>query len=120
MYRGLEDRHCFVRLSDVDHFWQRSGVLDLLGMAMADWCGSMAVPLSVYVSPLSWLRHGGAGVCVLDSKCWKTQLTLQQQHVLHCENEDLAAAIDALVLQREPRQLPTITYWGKKVDQFKL
>ena len=103
-----------VLLSDTDHFWQRRGILGLLGMTMADWCRSMGVPLSVYESPLSWLRHGGAGVCVLDAKCWKTQLTLQQQHNLICENEDLAAAFDALVLQREPHELPTISYRGKK------
>ncbi len=104
----------------MDHFWQRRAVLGLLGLPVAEWCCDFGMPLSIYASPLSWLRRGGAGACVLDAKCWKTQLTLQQQHVLHCENEDLAAAIDALVLQREPRQLPTITYWGKKVDQFKM
>ncbi len=72
------------------------------------------VPLSVYESPLSWLRRGGSGGCVLDSTCWKTQSILRKQHELICENEDLAVAIDALVLQREPRELPTISYVGRK------
>ncbi len=104
----------------MDHFWQRRAVLGLLGLPVAEWCCDFGAPLLIYASPLSWLRHGGAGACVLDPKCWKTQLTLQQQHRLICERETLAAEIDALILQREPRQLPTISYLGKKVDEFKL
>ena len=102
------------RLDDEGHFWRRRALLGLLGLPIAEWCAEFDWPLSIYTSPLSWLRHGGAGVCVLDTKCWKTQLVLQQQHNLICEGENLAAAIDALVLQREPRELPTISYRGKK------
>ncbi len=100
------------RLGDVDHFWQRRGLLGLLGLPVAEWCCDMGAPLSIYISPLSWLRHGGAGVCVLDSKCWKTRSILRQQNELICETEELAAEIDTLVLRQEPRQLPTIIYRG--------
>ncbi len=100
------------RLGDEDYFWRRRGVLGLLGLPVADWCHAMGASLAVYASPLSWLRRGGAGVCMLDLTCWKTQSTLQKQHHLICENENLAAGIDALVLRQEPRELPTISYQG--------
>ncbi len=72
-------------------------------------CGK---PIRLLSTPERWRGARGARVCVLDSTCWKTQSMLQQQHNLICENEDLAAEIDALVLRQEPRELPTISYRG--------
>ncbi len=55
-----------VDLDHPDRFWRRRGEALVLGSAYLDIAGQEGEPVPVFRNPMSWLRSGGAGVCILD------------------------------------------------------
>ncbi len=55
-----------VDLDHPDHFWRRRGEALVLGSAYLDIAGQEGEPVPVFRNPMSWLRSGGVGVCILD------------------------------------------------------
>ena len=80
---------------DVDHperFWRRRGHAVVLGNVFLEIAGQELEPVPVFRTPLSWLRSGGAGICVLD---WDYVRDLLLDHELVAEDLALGAELDA-------------------------
>lgn len=74
---------------DVDHperFWRRHGKALVLGATYLEIAGQELAPVPVFKTPISWLKSGGAGVCILDW-AWARELLLD--HDLIAEDVDL-------------------------------
>ena len=68
---------------DVDHpdrFWRRRGEALVLGNAFLEIAGQELEPVPVFSTPISWIRSGGAGVCILDWD-WARELLLDRELV---------------------------------------
>lgn len=98
------------RTSEPARFWIRAGLAAVLGFDFSMECVDLERPLPVYLTPLSWLRAGGEGVCVLNSNAWEARRLLRDAAELICETEDLARACRNVTRQREPRDYPAINY----------
>ena len=55
-----------VDLDRPERFWRRHGKAVLLGNAFLEIAGETCEPVPVFKTPLSWLKAGGAGICILD------------------------------------------------------
>ena len=104
------------RTSEPGRFWIRVGLAGVLGYDFATMCVDLERPLSVHLTPLSWLRAGGEGLCVLNSNAWEARRLLRDAVELTCETEDLARACRDLTRQREPRDYPAINYIAQGDD----
>ena len=98
------------RTGEPGRFWLRAGLAAVLGYDFATMCVDLERPLPVYPTPLSWLRAGGEGLCVLNSNGWEARRLLRDAAELICQTEDLARACRDLTRQREPRDYPAINY----------
>ncbi len=75
-----------VDLDHPDRFWRRRGEALVLGNAFLEIAGQEGEPVPVFGNPLTWLRSGGAGVCILD---WDWCRELLLDHELIAEDLDL-------------------------------
>ena len=81
-----------VYLDHPDHFWRRRGEALVLGAAYLDITGQEGAPIPVFRNPMSWLKAGGAGVCILD---WDWARDLLLDHELIVEDVELGERLDA-------------------------
>ena len=81
-----------VDLDHPDRFWRRRGHAVVLGNVFPEIAGQELEPVPVFRTPLSWLRSGGAGICVLD---WDYVRDLLLDHELVAEDLALGAELDA-------------------------
>ncbi len=84
-----------VDLDHPDRFWRRRGEALVLGNAFLEIAGREGEPITVFRTPLSWLRSGGAGVCILDSG-WTRELLLD--HELIAEDIELGNRLQAALM----------------------
>ena len=80
---------------DVDHrtqFWRRCGKALVLGDAYLEIAGQEGAPITVFKTPMSWLKAGGAGICILD---WDWARDLLLDHELIAEDFDLGNQLEA-------------------------
>ena len=81
-----------------DHFWRRRGEALVLGSAYLEIAGQEGEPITVFKTPMSWLKAGGAGICILDWD-WARDLLLDLELV--AENlvlgERLEAALEPVI-----------------------
>ena len=80
-----------VDLDRPDRFWRRRGEALVLGSAFLDIAGQEGAPIPVFRNPMSWLKAGGAGVCILD---WDWVRDLLLDHELIAEDLDLGDVLD--------------------------
>lgn len=83
-----------VDLDHPDHFWRRRGKAVLLGNAFLEIAGQECEPVPVFLTPLSWLRSGGAGVCILD---WNYARDLLLDHELIAEDIEFGTRLEAVL-----------------------
>ena len=69
-----------VDLDHPDRFWRRRGEALVLGAAYLEIAGQEGEPITVFKTPMSWLRSGGAGVVILDWD-WARDLLLDLELV---------------------------------------
>ncbi len=81
-----------VDLDRPDRFWRRRGQAVILGNAYLEIAGQEDEPVPVFKTPLSWLRSGGAGVCILD---WAWTRDLLRDRELIAEDLDLGDRLAA-------------------------
>ena len=81
-----------VDLDHPDHFWRRRGEAVVLGNAYLEIAGETCAPITVFKTPMSWLKSGGAGVVVLD---WAWARDLLLDHELIAEDLDLGDRLAA-------------------------
>ena len=55
-----------VDLDQPDRYWRRRSEALVLGSAYLEIAGQEGEPITVFRSPMSWLRSGGDGICILD------------------------------------------------------
>ena len=80
---------------DLDHperYWLRHGQAVLLGVAFLEVAGQEGEPVPVFSTPISWLKSGGAGVCVLN---WNYVRDLLLDHLLIAEDIKLGTRLEA-------------------------
>ena len=75
-----------------DRFWHRRGKAVILGNAYLEIAGHECEPVPVFKNPLTWLRSGGAGVCILDWS-WTRDLLLDLELV--AEGVELGNRLEA-------------------------
>jgi hypothetical protein len=80
-----------VDLDRPERFWRRRGEALVLGNAYLEIAGQEGEPVPVFKNPISWLKSGGAGICVLD---WNWARDLLLDHELIAEDLDLGAALE--------------------------
>ncbi|MEE8534659.1 MAG: hypothetical protein V3S45_01360 [Kiloniellales bacterium] len=81
-----------VDLDQPDRFWRRRGEALVLGSAYLDIAGQEGAPIPVFRNPMSWLKAGGAGVCILDWD-WARDLLLGFELIV--EGLDLGDQLEA-------------------------
>ncbi len=81
-----------VDLDHPDRHWRRRGEAVVLGNAYLEIAGQECEPVPVFSTPLTWLRSGGAGVCVLD---WAWARDLLLDHELIAEDVELGNRLQA-------------------------
>jgi hypothetical protein len=74
-----------------DRFWRRRADALLLGNAFLEIAGETRAPVPVFKTPMSWLRAGGAGVCILDWD-WARDLLLDLE--LIAEDLELGSSLE--------------------------
>ena len=79
-------------LDHPDHFWRRRGAALVLGSAYLEIAGQEGEPVPVFKNPLTWLRTGGAGICILD---WDNARDLLLDHELIAEDLALGEQLEA-------------------------
>ena len=78
-----------------DRFWRRRGDAVVLGAAYLEIAGQELAPVPVFSTPLSWLRSGGTGVCILD---WGWIRELLLGHELIAEDIELGTRLEAALV----------------------
>ena len=81
-----------IDLDRPDRHWRRRGESLVLGTAFLEIARQEVEPVPVFKNPLSWLRAGGAGVCILD---WDYARDLLLDHELIAEDIDLGDRLAA-------------------------
>ena len=81
-----------VDLERPDHFLRRHGEAVVLGAAYLEIASQEGEPVPIFRNPLSWLRSGGAGVCILD---WRWARDLLLDHELVAETVALGERLEA-------------------------
>ena len=91
--RQVDELHDLVAvdLDHPDHFWRRRGEALVLGNAYLEIAGQEGEPVPVFKNPLTWLKAGGGGICILD---WEWARDLLIDHQLVAEDLDLGAALE--------------------------
>ena len=82
---------------DLDHperYWRRSGEALVLGAAYLEIAGQVLEPVPVSKNPLTWLKAGGDGICILD---WDWARDLLLDHELIAEDIDLGDRLAAVL-----------------------
>lgn len=94
-------------------WYRRSGVARFLGQDNLDRAAQRGEMLAVYETPLSWLRSGAQGVCIVD---WRGAVGLDLPILLAivCENVALGKRLDA-ALQFPQRRAPEIRVMNQDV-----
>ncbi len=77
-----------------ERHWRRRGEAVVLGAAFLEIANHEGEPVPVFGTPLSWLRSGGAGVCILDWS-WARNLLLDLEIV--AEDLDLGERLEAVL-----------------------
>ena len=86
-----------VDLDRPERYWRRRGEALLLGNAYLEIAGQEGESVPVFKTPISWLRSGGAGVCILDWN-WAWDLLLDLE--LIAENVELGTRLEAALKPR--------------------
>ncbi len=81
-----------VDLDRPGRFWRRRGRAVVLGNAYLEIASQESEAIAVFSTPLSWLRSGGAGICVLD---WGWARDLLLDHELVAEDLALGTRLEA-------------------------
>ena len=81
-----------VDLGRPDQCWRRRGEALVLGNAFLEIAGQGGAPVPIFRNPLTWLRSGGAGVCILDFG-WARELLLDRE--LIAEDVELGTRLEA-------------------------
>jgi hypothetical protein len=80
-----------VDLDRPDRFWRRRGDAVVLGNAYLEIAGETCAPVTVFRTPMSWLRSGGAGICILD---WNHARDLLLDRELIAEDVELGTRLE--------------------------
>ena len=72
-------------------FWRRRGEALVLGNAYLEIASQEREPIPVFKTPMSWLKAGGAGICILD---WDRARDLLLNHELIVEGLDLGDRLE--------------------------
>ncbi len=81
-----------VDLDHPDRFWRRRGEALVLGNAFLEIAGQENEGVPVFKTPISWLRSGGDGVCILD---WDYARDLLLNAELIAEDVELGTRLEA-------------------------
>ncbi len=81
-----------VDVNQPDRFWRRHGEALVLGNAYLEIASQEREPITVFKTPMSWLKAGGAGICILN---WDWARDLLLDHELIAEDFDLGDLLEA-------------------------